>query len=151
MFCFDLQANATAGIQSGRIYCGSLYIHTFPLGFPAYLSVCRMSASPFTDEQSIPSLLTNINLSCLLQFTVSALSLYQISSHFNTIQMIMLTLAASSLPAVKQYERSRSHMIPSGVCWPFVNWLHFHACTFNKVAKCQWLHPSTGLCTKEAE
>lgn len=54
----------------------------------------------------------------------------------------MLTLAASSLHAVKQYERSRSHLIPSGVCWPFVNWLHFHDCTFNKGAKCQWLRPS---------
>lgn len=46
---------------------------------------------------------------------------------------------------MKQYERSRCYLIPSGVCWPFVNWLHFHAGTFNKVAKCQWLQSGGGL------
>lgn len=50
---------------------------------------------------------------------------------------------------------SRSHLIPSGVCWPFVSWLQSHAGTVNKLAKSQCWHSGrllfTGHCSEEPQ
>lgn len=43
-----------------------------PLGLSANLSVCGMSASPFTDEKTSPGRLFMIKLQCTSQFTVSS-------------------------------------------------------------------------------
>lgn len=50
---------------------------------------------------------------------------------------------------------SRSHLILSGVCWPFVNWRRSHAGTFCKLAKSQCWHSRgllfTGHCCEKAQ
>lgn len=159
MFCIDLQANATAGIQSGRIYFGSLDIHTCPRGFLAHVSVCTMSASLFTDEQTSPGLLININLPCILQLTVSTLSLYPFSYHFNPacidVYVHLFISAAKALAACNKAVRANQKspdpvrgmltfckLAPSP-CW------HLQQSGPTPMVVALWGGAFSGLCTKE--